>query len=289
MSICSGVHAYLCERYSKLIHHPDSCCAGPLKTVAKAVGVCLLEPHRALMMIARLPIGTRKNFSPYALNPKEITPEQAELSPCLLVHGKWHNQGVWVSFAKYAKHQGNQHPLYTINLGSHLQDDEAFALLDAKIEEIKQQYKKQGKEDVQVHLVGYSAGAKLCGAYGLGANAYGELDQLITEYREKVAEEPLSQEKEITFSARASIGKMIFLGGQREFLLRNFIEPQAYARFHEILGTGDFLCRIDSPSYEEKSYVVPCSHLELPFAEPVQAKILEWIQEKPEAQELSIC
>lgn len=289
MSICSGVHTYLCERYSKLIHHPDSCCAGPAKAIAKAVGVCLLEPHRALMIGARLPSGARKNFSPYALNPKEITPEQAELSPCLLVHGKWHNQGVWVSFAKYAKHQGNQHPLYTINLGGDLLKDEAFALLNAKIEEIQQQYKKQGKEDVQVHLVGYSAGAELCGAYGLGANAYGELERLITEYREKAEEDPFNQNKEITFSARASIGKMIFLGGQREFVHSGFIEPQAYARFHEILGTGDFLCPIDPPNYEEKSYVVSCSHLELPFSEAVQAKILEWIQEKPEAPDQAIC
>lgn len=288
MSVCSGVHTYLCERYAKFIDCPDSCCAGPVESIAKAVGVCLLEPHRALMIGARLPSGARKNFSPYALNPQEITPEQAELSPCLLVHGKWHNQGVWVSFAKYAEKKGNQHPLYTINLGSHLQDDEAFALLDAKIEEIKRQYKKQGKEDVQIHLVGYSAGAKLCSAYGLGANAYGELERLIGEYREK-EEDLLFEKKEITFSARASIGKMIFLGGQREFVHSGFIEPQAYARFHEILGTGDFLCRIDSPSYEEKSYVVPCSHLELPFSEAVHAKILEWIQEKPEAQELSIC
>lgn len=122
-------------------------------------GTILHEPWQVVKASFLYPFGLKKQFQFYGMNPAAITGEQ--LRPILLIHGNLHNQSAWISLAKELKKAGIG-PVFTLNLPSGNITDRDFALIGAKINQIKRLYQKE----ITIDLVGHSRGGDLAGEIG---------------------------------------------------------------------------------------------------------------------------
>jgi hypothetical protein len=70
------------------------------QVVRRVLGLFLIEPHQMIKIAALTFLGCKRKIHWFGLNPQTLTAEQASAVPLLLIHGRMHNQGIWISLAK---------------------------------------------------------------------------------------------------------------------------------------------------------------------------------------------
>ncbi len=132
----------------------------------------LCEVSCFLQYIPIVILGFGKNFHLFGANPTVLTQEQKGLRPILLFHGNGRhtNQSNWSPFLHFLKKNGNQRPVYTINLparpcyasneerAKESQDDLERIL--PKIHEIRLMYGKKDFHSLQIDMMGHSMGSQ---------------------------------------------------------------------------------------------------------------------------------
>lgn len=182
----------------------------------------------------------------WGLNPLELSAEQAKYAPILLIHGKWHNQGVWFQLAKSFQERQIKNPLFTVNLEKST-DDITYSdcqIIDKKFDEIKQLYKVS---DLKIHLCGYSRGGYV--AYNFAKMPYGIF--------------------------RSDVNKIILMGAPLitiDSQLRNCVY-QINAQYDLMVSSG-VEC-----DYQNEEIDIPTGHLGLPFAEESHLAVIDLIQQ----------
>jgi pimeloyl-ACP methyl ester carboxylesterase len=231
--------------------------------VAAALGILLQEPHH-MLKIGLLSLAGWRETTWHGLNPKQITEAQSHLSPLILLHGECHTQGVWNSLAAAIRKAGIQNPVYTVNLPWGPIQEADYDHIEARIAEIREQYLKWGKGNIQVDLVGYSRGAPL--AYMMG-------------FKRVYRSSPISPKDDFR---RPDIGKIILLGevlSPRHLGGTNAEQKMLYETdVYEIVGAFDLLTGGRSVLPPERQCTVECGHLGLPFSPLSHQKIIEWIK-----------
>jgi len=190
----------------------------------------------------------RNSIHYFGLNPSEITLEQSELAPLLLIHGKWHNQGVWISIAKTFQEKGIRNPLFTVNL-----DDDSdnptprdYEILETKFKEIKELYSRHQKEH-KIFLCGYSRGG--CVAYAFSQHQ--------------------------AFLYRGDVNKVILLGAPPMEAVNRFLEPYVF----RISGLFDLMVpKTPVCEYHNKEIIISIGHLGLPYSPECHSTIIFLIQ-----------
>lgn len=121
------------------------------------------ELRECFKYLFRMPFGRKRHFNYYGLNPKELTEEQREHDPILLLHGNYCNASNWFSVAKKLQKE-YKGPVFTVNLKSGKLSQQDVETIDARISHIKNLY---GGE-VVTHLSGFSRGSRY--AYWMSLN-----------------------------------------------------------------------------------------------------------------------
>lgn len=225
----------------------------------KAVSALVQEPFCVLKIIFSIPFGCKKNLQKYNLNPDRITKKEAEKEPILLLHGGFHNQAIWLPFAKKiqsvkdAYPDSNLGPLYTVNLSATpatpLSSNTDQKTISLKIAEIKKQYSRHYTEQ-KINLIGYCSGS---------VKAFSQLN----EY-EQDTENSLISFLISLFKLKLTIGKIIMIAGPSYKRLRDLHLQNIY----EIDGNYDCLM---PPSLLKDNYrfTAQTGHLGIMFSDPV--------------------
>lgn len=215
------------------------------RAIRSILGLLLIEAHQMIKIGALTLLGCKRKIHWYNLNPKKLPERQAAAVPLLLVHGRMHNQGIWISLAKAMQKANLATPVYTLNLGCG--NEESMGLqISKKMDEIREEYRGAGKEDPLIDLLGYSDGGYVI--------------------HKKYLDHPFE------LGERGEIGGIVFLGfiGSVEFLLRN----RDLTPIYEILGSNDFVCNIGSVLPEESRTLAQATHLGLPFSSEAHEQII---------------
>jgi len=224
-------------------------------TTAMVAGTFLTEPLQALKAALLLPLGWKRHFNFYHLNPKNITKEEAEKRPILLLHGNFHNQSAWIFFAKKLK-GANLGPVYTLNLPSGSFSEEDRKRVNEKIAEIQGQYKKWGKENIQIDLVGHSRGAALARYMALAQDSW---------HFDKGGTFSFLHDRALK---REEIGKVICIGCPAPAW-------HSVDYIYEITGEWDVFEQ--DPALLPRQFKTNAGHLGLLYSPPAQAKVIEWL------------
>lgn len=223
---------------------------------AVVIGTLFAELGPALRAGFTYPLGWKKHFNFYNLNPKTLTDEQSESSAILLLPGSLHNQSAWLALAKKLRDEGIG-PVYTVNLKSVADPEKDQEIIDKKIKEIQEQYKEKGVELKKIHLIGHSRG---------GAAAFSYM--LRDEWEE--GESPLKE----------SIGKVIKLGNVIDEMGACLIGLEHRGQIYELLGEKDVLLQEESEGMEIKNRsIVPEGHVGLLYSREGHKQIVKWLRE----------
>ncbi len=223
------------------------------------LGTLLTEPWQSLKAGILYPLGDKKYFNFYGLNPAVLTKEQRLQSPILLVHGNIHNQSAWLSLAKELKVLNRA--VYTINLPAGKITKKDHDLVNQKIAEIQLQFLNP---DLKIDLIGHSRGALMA------------FEAAWIKRNEK---------NELFWNRSTTIGKTIFLGTPLSTEWTDLItrdhgdQLESYLdTVHEVTGSRDVLMR-DQPLPEIKNQLrLSIGHAELLYSDAVHAQIIDWLQ-----------
>lgn len=225
----------------------------------------LLEPFSVFKASCLYPLGWKAKLQCFGLNPSKITLEQSRHKPLLLLHGNYHNQSAWLKLA-HALQKVYQGPLYTVNLHNGNLTEKDRPLIEAKIEEIKKQYKAYGKEDIEIDIIGHSRGATVAGLTALDGSSWriNEKGRVIFD-PDKIA-------------WRSDIGNIIRIGSPTLEEELSLLDPYMRSKIFEIDGKDD--CDVEERSLLDQDHRVeiPCGHLTLLFASEVHAAVLQRLQ-----------
>lgn len=256
----------LCAFFKKTARKIDRFVRDPNSTLNlafKGIAIVLSEPHCALKIVFNSFVyGTRKKFNYHDLNPTKITEEDSEKQPTLLLHGGFHNQGVWIDLAREIQQfnklnkQKSLGPVYTFNFATNEFSKKDIQLFNQKIAEIKAQYMQWDKEDVKVNLVGYCAGGSKAAVLKIDENCW-----RLNTNGYPVLSFP------IAFS-RQDIGKIIGI------CMLLFWETNAN-KVHKIQGRQDLLFPTQPSS--ETNFIVDSGHLGTIFSKDTHQKVIEWL------------
>ena len=184
----------------------------------------------------------------YGLNPTEISSEQAEFVPLLLIHGKWHNQGVWFSIARTFQEKGIKNPLFSINVeDSEMPTSRDYEIIEKKFDEIKQLYASHTKTALKISLCGYSRG-------GLVAYYFAQGPYCIP---------------------RDDVDRVMMIGAPPMPSVNGSLEKKVYritAKFDLMIPLNP-IC-----TYINGEIMLPVGHLELPYSRECHSTIAELIQ-----------
>lgn len=214
-----------------------------------ALGTILLEPLQALRATLHWPLNWKKLFDFHNLNPTVITPEQAKQQPILLLHGNYHNQSAWISFAKKLK-KANIGPVYTVNFPHGAITDIDHSIINEAVERIKEQYAQHGVHDVKIHLVGHSRGGMLAHMTGLS-------------------------------HLKQSLGKIIKIGfviNQKELEQMHEESPHLKNHLYEITGQHDIIISDPSLLPSQQKIEISVGHLRLVYSKDVHHQIIHWLK-----------
>ncbi len=239
-------------------------------TTAGVMGTLLFEPLINLQAAYLFPYGWKEKFQYYGLNPEKLTPSQAQKRPLLCIHGDNHNQSAWLTLAK-ASEQSHAGPIFTINLDLKRSSwtEDARSLLNAKIEEIKRQYREQGIDDVQIDIAGHSTGASLAFYTALEPSSW------------KVSPEGRAEVNPDKIAWRKDIGNIIRIGTPTTAKENELLDPEMRNRIFEIDGTDDLLVDARSTARPDHRAEIPCGHVELIFSPETCALISRWRGQAP--------
>jgi hypothetical protein len=219
------------------------------------------EPSAQFRASREYRLGWKQPFNFYGLNPVQISEDQARQPPILLLHGNWHNQSAWLSFAESAAKSGFG-SLYTVNLPSGSLSEQDIAIVNDKIAEIKAQYKLHKRDDIKVHLVGHSRGARI--AYYMAAEESG--------WHFNKVEAVLTGEKIVL---RRDIGKIIKLGyPTSEWDIGHF---GAITQAYDVVGMEDVIVTHRSKLPAKHYLEVECGHVGLLYHPAVHEQIIKWL------------
>jgi len=234
-----------------------------------ALGILLIEPHQMLKIGALILPGLQKKIHWFGLNPKKLTPEQSQTYPMLLIHGRCHNQGVWIPLAKAIQKSGLSNPVYTLNLSCNSNVESDILQIEKKLAEIKKQYEDLGVKEVPIDLLGYSAGGD--SAYKVGVKSQHHL------YHETPFRFDIPSHCS-TWYKRGDIGEILLLGeptSQRpnQFASEDLKNDYERSTF-EIWASNDFLVPFSSALPQTRQTRVETTHLGLPFSTDVHQKVI---------------
>lgn len=238
-----------------------------------ALGILLIEPHQMLKIGALIVPGLRKEFQWFGLNPKKLTQEQSQTYPMLLIHGRCHNQGVWIPLAKAIQKSGLSNPVYTLNLSCDSNVESCILQIEKKLAEIKKQYNDLGVKDVPIDLLGYSAGGD--SAYKVGVKPHHHLYHE-TPFRFDIPSHCFNWYK------KDGIGEILLLGepaSQRPSLFASVDLKNDYERSTiEIWASNDFLLPFPSALPPSRQLRVETTHLGLPFSSDVHQNVIDFMR-----------
>jgi hypothetical protein len=214
------------------------------------------ESYYLLLAVKDIFLGLKNNFHIYNLNPKILTKKQAKRSPTLLIHGGFHNQGIWSSLAKeidlFNRQQKNPlGPIYTINLKVCTSfTSENMRRLQNKIAEIYEVYVKQGRKNPPINLVGYCAGI------------HQALNMIFHKgFFHKETQEMLKK-----------VGKIICIASNI------FIDPYVFTirkKMHIIQGSKDILFPLVELPQFCSSTIINSGHIGIMYSNDTHKKIIE--------------
>lgn len=93
------------------------------------------------------------------VNPVVLTPEQLDLNPVLLIHGNYDMSTAFTGIAESLNNSYNP-AVFTVDLPSGMITAEDYRIIEEKIKEIWQLFKKE----IQIDFVGHSRGARIASA-----------------------------------------------------------------------------------------------------------------------------
>jgi hypothetical protein len=222
------------------------------------LGTLLTEVWQALKAAFFMPANWKKHFNFYNLNPTTLSETQAQKPPVLLLHGNFHDQTAWLSFAKKLK-ESSLGPVYSVNFPSGKCTDKDYEILNKKVREIKAQYKQLGVDNIQINLVGHSRGGHLAYCYSWirneGEKAYWEKNK--------------------------DIGKVIKIGSvlvQEDLDCIEKIDSTSKDRLYEIRGEYDILDDKKSVLPSDNQRTVATGHLGLLYSPEVHHQVIDWLK-----------
>lgn len=222
------------------------------------LGTVLTEPVQGIKSGFNYPYNWKKHFNFYNLNPNSITEKQAEKRPLLLLHGDYHNQSAWLSFAEKIK-GSNLGPVYTVNLPNGNISINDYEIIHKKILLIKSQYKHHGQDNIKIDLIGHSRGGILA---------------------HRMAWTTLNVDGEIYWNRSDDIGKIIKIGSvlsQEEINHITRVDPNFSHRLYEITGQYDALLKDVSLCLPNHQVIVSRGHLGLLYSDYVHQLIMRWL------------
>lgn len=228
------------------------------------IGTILTEPLNALRAAWNTPYGWGEKFSYYGLNPENLSAEQRTQKPLLLIHGNYHNQSGWLSFAKTLQ-ESYKGPVFTVNLPSGQITDADYAIVERKIEEITRKY--LGAKNVRINLVGHSRGG-----YVASFSAF--------SYQDRDGARHYGHNPKVNIHKVISIGNVLSENQihdiQSTISERNF--PSIRSLF-EITGEFDVLVREKSHLPVQQHAEFSTGHLGLLYSVDVHHRVLEVLNE----------
>ncbi len=227
------------------------------------LGTFLLEPWSNFKASCLFLLGYSKNFQWYGLNPDKLTPEQAKKRPMLLLHGNFHNQSAWIMMAK-ALQKADGAPIFTVNLYSGDFNAKDRPIIEAKIEVIKQLYRKMGIDNIEIDIMGHSRGATMA-FYTALENDCWEIDQ---EGGIGVIADQVKWRKEI--------GNIIRLGTPTTAYQSQWLNAAMRNRIYEIDGVYDCLVDARSKADTKHKAEIKCGHLALLFHQLTAEQVALW-------------
>lgn len=223
-------------------------------TLSLVLALTMIEFPQAIWAALHYPLNTKKHFNFFNLNPQQITPEQAEKAPILLLHANLYNQSGWLALAKSLK-EADVGPVFTVNLPSGDCTEKDRMIIDNKLREIRALYLHQGKKKVKTHLIGHSRGA--CAAY-------------LSAWPPKKTEEGVYINRHI--------GKVISMGSnldQQELFKILLTDKGALNRIYEINGIYDPLF---DRSIVTQHYAFRTAHVGLLFSSTIHRQVLNCLK-----------
>ena len=236
----------------KKIYQQQVCNYFKEKQVYKAAFIRIYSIFRyqfisALYVVLTVPLGLKSHFNFYGLNPLSLTKKQAEKHPTLLIHGRCHNQGVWIYLAKVLQNS-DVGPLFTINISSNLSAhamEQSFQIIYQKIADIQQLYQPWTTTPIKVNIVGYSMGAIFAYFVNLDEKCW------------KIEPTSWFPERREPLTISQNVNKLIVIGSDIQPVM-----PNAY----DIVGEEDILV---PPSFNEdlrregRQILIPAGHLNI--------------------------
>lgn len=231
--------------------------------IHQILSTLFFEPIEQLKACFTYFLGWKRHFNFYNLNPTQITQEQAEKNPILLLHGNLHNQSAWLSLAK-ALQQANHGPLYTVNLFHGRLSMRDSEIINAKIEEIKQQYRLYGKEP-KIDLIGHSRGAVMAYYMGISPDSWKIVGGRVIRTNGEIKQ-------------RKEIRKIIRLGYPTTQEDLDIFGTNA--NVFDISGKKDILVRHCSNLPPSQCREIDCGHVGLLYSPAVHEQIIKWLNLK---------
>ena len=235
------------------------------KITAAVTASFLGEPICNFMASVCYLLGLVKPFRFYDLNPKEITKEQAEKRPIILIHGNYSNPSNWLSFAKELK-KHDLGPVYTVYLNSGNLTEKDVTIINRKMDEIRVHYSSYGKKPV-FDLVGHSRGAEMAFLMGLDKKCW------------KISDSGKISISKEQYSINPSIGKIVRLGLSTSKTWLSHIKPDLLSKLHEVDGEYDIIREDDEYSSLDSKHklVVSCGHLGVLYTKQAQSQVVNWL------------
>jgi pimeloyl-ACP methyl ester carboxylesterase len=232
---------------------------------ARVIGTLLLEPVAALRAgMGILFHSCVKTPHFHNVNPTTLKPEQLLVNPVLVIHGNYSDPSMYSSVAKALKNSYGP-AVFTVKLKHGDLTEEDRIRVNTRIEEIKALFRKYGKNDVKIDLVGHSRGAIVANDlshehWHYNANGNVQVDEGFDDW-----------------TAREDIGKTIIMGNHG---LRAAAAPE---KFFEINGNRDFLIfnAAEINEYAQLAlrepdhyHMVPAAHAELLYSTPAHKRLI---------------
>lgn len=227
--------------------------------IAGALGSLLTEPWASIKSGFLNLANLKKDFHFYNMNPLVLTEEQQKHNPILLLHGDYHNQTAWLSFAQNHKAKNLQQPLFTVNLPAgemtHVDDE----IIHRQIDKIKELYKKYNINNVKIDIVGHSRGSDLS---------------------QRIAWTVIDKDGKRNWKRSEDIGKIVKIGGvlkKEEIVEIEKLEPDFATRVLEISGKYDILEPDPSSLKPNHWAIINCGHVELLFSREMHQRVFQWL------------
>lgn len=125
-----------------------------------------------------------------------------------MLHGNLHNQSAWLPLAAFLHSNKYLGPIFTVNLPSYDVTDTDRAIIEHKLNEIKQLYVEKNMFDVNITLIGHSRGA------GLAYNRFFYPESFVLENTQNTYESyDISEENApVDVATPVTVNKVILMG-----------------------------------------------------------------------------